>query len=184
MGSEFIYELYYYFFNTAYYKIMVLKDGEKIKNVIQKVNETEEGRDNFIIIPSMKAAWFKLKDRCFRDGKKFLMFVDLNNALPLVIDSSELIVKENIFIKTVKVTKFKIDETIQLDKNTGLPIKFVELTLPSTLLYQALEANFVKKINSEEKGKWDWLMVPLIILFVVFGVIGYMMMAKQGTPIT
>jgi hypothetical protein len=112
------------------------------------------------------------------------MFVDLNNALPLVIDSSELIVKENIFIKTVKVTKFKIDETIQLDKNTGLPIKFVELTLPSTLLYQALEANFVKKINSEEKGKWDWLMVPLIILFVVFGVIGYMMMAKQGTPIT
>lgn len=184
MGLEFIYEIYYYFLNTAYYKVMVLKDGEKVKTIIQKEPSSEMGTDNFIISDKLKCAWFKAKERCFRDGKKFLMFVDINNAFPLVISTSELVVKDRLFNRTVKVTEFKIDDRIQMDKETGWPIKFVELNLAPTIVYQALEANFVKKINSEEKGKWDWLALPLIILFVVVGIMGYMMLAQSGTPIT
>jgi hypothetical protein len=184
MGLEFIYELYYYFTNAAYYKVTILKSGEKIKSIIQKEPSSEDGTDNFIISKDLKAAWFKIPEYCFRDGKKFLMFAEINNNLPLVRETSELVEKEGIFTKTIKITKFKIDETVRLDKLSGLPIKLVELNLPPTLVYQALEANFVKKINSEEKGKWDWLGLPLIILFIVIGVAMYMSTANPASIVS
>jgi hypothetical protein len=177
-------ELFYYMFNIAYYKVMVVNGKEKIKYITQKEPSNEDGSEFFIINAKLKMAWFKLNDRCFTDGKKFLMTVDINNAIPLVCENSKIVEGEGLITKVIKNQKFKIDDKYHIDKDSGIPIKMVEITFPPTLLYQNMEAHFVKKVLASPKNKWDWLVIPLIVLFIVIGVVFYIYLQSKGVNIT
>lgn len=183
---SFIEEIIYFLTNQAYYKITVLKGKIKIKTIIQKEPSEIEGTKDFIIDKKLKMAWFKLKDACIYDGKKILIQVNINNALPLVFENSELVIAENLFIKNCKKTTIKIDDKIiaNIDKESGLPIKMTELTYPPTVLYQAIDANFVTKILARPPNKWEWLSLPIIVTVIVFAFVLYVFVINKGVPLT
>jgi hypothetical protein len=173
-------ELYYWVFNTPYYKVLVVKDMEKIKYIVQKVATTEKGEDIAIIDRPLKMAWWTLPELCFRDGKKFLMTVDIENAIPLVEDI-KVITEGNMFIKEISIARLtKAPIRVGDIEKSGKAKKFVEIYFPPTLLFQKINAHFVKETLSNPPSKWEELKVA-IIAGVIGVVIIFYMLFQSGT---
>jgi len=169
-------ETYYWIFNIPYYKVMVVKDMEKIKEIVQKVATTEKGKDIAIIDRPLKMAWWIVPELCFRDGKKFLMTCDIDNAVPLVEDT-KIITEGNLFIKEVNIARLtqaplKVGDI----EKSGKAKKFVEIYFPPTLLFQKISAHFVKEAMSNPPSKWEELKVAIIAGFIALVIIAYMFM--------
>jgi hypothetical protein len=173
-------EFYYWIFNIPYYKVMVVKDMEKIKELIQKVSTTEKGMDIAIVDRSLKMAWWALPELCFRDGKKFLMTVDIDNAIPLVEDI-KVITEGDMFIKEISISRLtKAPIKVGDVEKSGKAKRFVEIYFPPTLLFQKLNAHFVKETMSNPPTKWEE-MKWAIIAGVVGVVIIFYMLLSSGT---
>jgi len=161
-------EMWFYIWNKPYYKVSVLEDMEVIKTIIQPVVSKEKGYDIAIIDKKLKMAWYKIPAICFRDGKKFLMTVDINNAIPLIEErkittSGEVIIKE----VTLSVLKEQIDSRLS---HTGKGKTFVKIQYPPTIFFQEIEAHFVKEALKNPPSKWEeqkWIWITLIIGIVV-----------------
>lgn len=173
-------ELYYWIFNIPYYKVLVVKDMEKIKYITQKVATTEKGKDIAIIDRPLKMAWWTMPELCFRDGKKFLMTVDIDNAVPLVEDI-KVITEGDIFIKEISISRLtKAPIKVGDIEKSGKAKKFVEIYFPPTLLFQKVNAHFVKETLSNPPSKWEELKYPLIALVIGMVIIFYMLF-QSGT---
>lgn len=173
-------ELYYWIFNIPYYKVMVVKDMEKIKEIVQKVATTEKGLDIAIIDRPLKMAWWTLPELCFRDGKKFLMTVDIDNAIPLVEDI-KVITEGELFIKEISISRLtKAPIRVGDIEKSGKAKRFVEIYFPPTLLFQKINAHFVKETLSNPPSKWEELKVA-IIAGVIGVVIIFYMLFQSGT---
>lgn len=167
-------EAYYWIFNIPYYKVLVVKDMEKIKYIIQKVSTTEKGKDIAIIDRPLKMAWWTLPELCFRDGKKFLMTVDIDNAIPLVEDI-KVITEGNLFIKEISISRLTRAPVRPGEQPTsGKPKRFVEIYFPPTLLFQKIEAHFVKETLKNQPSKWEELKWAIIAGFAALVIIAYL----------
>ena len=175
-------EMWFYIWNKPYYKVSVLEDMEIIKTIIQPVVSNEKGYDIAIIDKKLKMAWWKIPSICFRDGKKFLMMVDINNAIPLV---EEIKVKTSDGILVKEVTLKTLTE--QIDSRTehsGKGKKFIKIAYPPTILFQELEAHFVKESLKNPPSKWEeqkWIWITLII--AVAGVAIFYLTSGKVTPL-
>jgi hypothetical protein len=173
MNFNFVLEMYYWLFNKPYFKVMIVKDMEKIKTIIQLVASTEKGKDVAIIDKSLKRAWWIMPEVCFRDGKKFLMTCDIDNAVPLV-ENIKIITTGNLFLKEITITRLRRAQVKQGDKQTtGKPIKFVGAEFPPSLLFEKLGAFFVTQTvkpapNAWEEKKWVFIGFAAALVIVVY----------------
>jgi len=175
---SFITEAYYWIFNIPYYKVLIVKDMEKIKYITQKVATTEKGTDIAIIDRPLKMAWWTLPELCFRDGKKFLMTVDIDNAIPLVEDI-KVITEGNLFIKEISISRLtKAPMPLGRPAPTGKPKKFIEIYFPPTLLFQKIEAHFIKETLKNQPSKWEELKWALIAAVVGVVAIAYLVLSS------
>lgn len=173
-------EFYYWIFNIPYYKVLIVKDMEKIKYITQKVASTEKGLDIAIIDRPLKMAWWMLPELCFRDGKKFLMTCDIDNAVPLVEDI-KVITEGEMFIKEISISRLtKAPIKVGDIEKSGKAKKFVEIYFPPTLLFQKINAHFVKETLSNPPSKWEELKVALIAGVIGIVIIFYMLF-QSGT---
>lgn len=169
-------ELYYWIFNIPYYKVLVVKDMEKIKEIVQRVTTSEKGKDIAIIDTSLKMAWWIVPELCFRDGKKFLMTVDLENAIPLIEDI-KVITEGDLFIKEINISRLtKSPVKVGDIEKSGKAKRFVEIYFPPTMLFQKINAHFVTKVMSNPPSKWEELKMPLIALVIGIVVIFWMIL--------
>jgi hypothetical protein len=166
-------QLWYWIFNTPYYQVMIVKDMEKIKTIIQKVSSTEQGKDIAIIDRALKCAWWLIPEVCFRDGKKFLMTVDIENAVPLVEDI-KIITEGDLFIKEISITRLtKAPLKYGEIEKSGKPKKFVEVYFPPTLLFEKMKGHFVRQTLAEPESpwaekKWAIIGVGVCVVIIVF----------------
>ena len=158
-------ELWYYIWSTPYYDVTVINDMEVIKHIIQPVVSKENGFDIAIIDKKLKMAWWKIDGICFRHGKKFLMTVDINNAIPLiekkkVEESGDLVIKQMNMVQLIENVAFKTKN------NTGQAKEFVKIEYPPTVLFQELEGHYVKKVIEPSPDSHSGLReaLPYIVL--------------------
>jgi hypothetical protein len=171
-------EIYYWVFNIPYYKVMVVKDMEKVKEIVQKVSSTDKGMDIAIIDRSLKMAWWALPELCFRDGKKFLMTVDLENAVPLVEDI-KVITEGDMFIKEISISRLtKAPIKVGDIEKSGKAKRFVEIYFPPTLLFQKLSGHFVKEVMANPPSKWEELKYAIITGIIGVVIIFYMLFSS------
>jgi len=174
-------EMWFYIWNTPYYKVSVIEDMEVIKTIIQPLVSSKKGYDIAIIDKKLKMAWWKIPTICFRDNKKFLMMVDTKNAIPLVEETKvtqtgELIIKE---VTQSVLKESNIDTRVA---NTGKGKTFVKIQYPPTVFFQEIEAHYVKESLKNPPSKWEeqkWIWITLIL--AVAGVaVFYLTSAPKG----
>jgi hypothetical protein len=137
-------ELYYWIFNIPYYKCYVVKDQEIVKTHIQKLTASKDGENIAIISSEMKKAWWKIPEICFRRGKTFIMYLPLDNAIPLV-ENIKVESTGGVFIKEITSAQL-IKETLSGKKEpSGTAIKFNEIVFPPDLLHESLRGHFVQE---------------------------------------
>jgi hypothetical protein len=167
-------EVVWYITNKPYFKIFVLNNGRRVKTFSQLSASTVKGEDVFLIAKGLKAAWFK-PDEPIIDGLKFITFVDINNAIPLKIVSETVYESGEYFIKEIK--RQTITKAGEPSKD-GKPLRTVEISFPPTLLYQKVEASFVKQIMSEPPNKFEELKWVFIAGILVFGFIAWQLLSS------
>jgi hypothetical protein len=156
-------EYYYWIFNIPYYKCYVVKDQEIVKTLIQKLVAAKDGENLAIIAPEMKKAWWKLPEICFRSGKTFIMYLPLDNAIPLVEDT-KINTTGDLFIKEVTSSRL-IKETLSGSKEaSGKAVKFNEVVFPPDLLHEALRGHFVlEAISNPPSVLEEYWKIALVI---------------------
>jgi hypothetical protein len=171
-------EIWYYITNKPYFDVMVISNGRKVKRFIELASGQENGEDFFLICKPLKAAWFKPETPII-NGLKFMTFVDLNNAIPLIIKTDYVYDTTPYYIKEKKI------ETTSLDKDNvknadGKPIEFAEITFPPSILFQKVEAHFIKLIMALPPNKWEELKWVFIAGFLVVGFIAWNIINSGG----
>lgn len=174
-------EMMYYILNKPYFEVYVISNGRKVKRFVQLASSKVKGEDFFLISKDLKCAWWK-PDTPIIDGLKFKTFVDLNNAVPLRIDEEYNYIDSLFLIKEEKkVTISEDTEKQKKNPKNGKPVKFVEISFPPTLLYQKMEAHFIKLIMSSPPSKWEELKWVFIVGFIVLGIIVWNLTSKGIT---
>ena len=173
-------ELYYYVTGKPYFVVFVISNSRRVKKFIQLASGKLKGEDFFLINRSLKCAWWKPETPII-DGLKFITFVDLNNAIPLrietetVYEDNEWIVKEN-----KKVIVSEDIEKQKLNKKSGKSLSLIEISFPPTLLFQKVEAHLVKEILSIPESQWEQLKWVFIAGIIVAGFIGWQLINSGG----
>lgn len=170
-------EMMYYIMNKPYFKITVLSNNRKVKTFCQLASGKGKGEDFFIISKELKCAWFKPQTPII-DGLKFITYVNLDNAIPLKIKTETKYTDNALTIKQEKILKISEDEDKQkIQYKDGKPVEFVEISFPPTILFQKVEALFVKEILAQPPSKWEemkWVFIALILVggFILWQAMG------------
>lgn len=173
-------EIYYYITSKPYFVVTVLSNKRKVKRFVELASGQNNGEDFFLICKSLKAAWFKPEFPII-DGLKFITYVDLNNAIPLIIhdkmeyDTNEYYITEK---KFVLISEDK--EKRKVTNSDGKPIEFTQITFPPTVLFQKIEAHFIKQIMSIPPGKFDSLQIVFIIGILALAFIAWTVVTSGG----
>lgn len=164
-----IQELIYWIFNTPYYKVRVVKDMEVLNTIIQPVISTkDDNSSDFIISRKYHKGWIALTSHCFRDGKSFECYADLNNAIPLIEESKIKESKEllNGFItKEVSITEVKSNIAINFNRDIKVK-KMREIQISPEFVFKLIEQKIVKEILTEDKQG-----LPLWVVLLLLGVL-------------
>jgi len=171
-----ILEWYYWIWNTPYYKVTVVKDMEVIKSIIQKVASTQKGKDIAIIDTKLRCAWWTMPEVCFRSGKKFLMYVDLENAVPLVEDI-KIVTTGDVFIKEISIRRLT-NAPLKLGdvEKSGKAKRFVEIYFPPTLLFEKIRGHFVKETIADPPSVWEEKKEAIIACAIAAVIIVYLIL--------
>lgn len=170
-------EAYYWLMNIPYYRIMIVKDMEVLKTIVQPIlikDKKIKGTNEAYVDVKGKRSWFKMPEACFRDGKKFIGIVDIDNAIQMIEETKVKVEGNGIIIKEQTITRLK-NSVIELKADTGKMKRFVT-AFPSTMLYEVLEGSFVTMALSNPKEKTDWSMVVMVIGIGLIALIGYYLM--------
>lgn len=166
-------EIWFYIWNTPYINAHILKDMRVIKVINQPImgNNDEE-----IQITYKKLyGWSILPNIAFVQKNKFIMFLDLENCIPLmeekrVISAGELIITE----KTITTLKESgIEFTDFTTDKSGKAKMFKGAIMPPTLFYQIMSAHFLKEALKNPSDGWEakkWIVVVIVLGLVVIGV--------------
>ena len=161
MGFDIISAIYWDFLLIPYYKVYETKDNKIVKVFNQKVVNSMNGSNIALIDKSNKLAWWVTNDYIIHKAR-IMFVVDINNAVPLKYEITKEI-SGNIITKERTTTKIKIDKSKMTKETNGIPKKIVEISYPTTLLYQLLEGHFIDKAMSEPPSKWEELKWVLIV---------------------
>lgn len=167
-------EYYYWIFNIPYYKCYVVKDQEIVKTVIQTLTASKDGENLAIVSSSMKKAWWKIPEICFRRGKTFIMYLPLDNAIPLV-ENIKIVTTGDLFIK--EITSKQLTKEILSGKKepSGKAIRFSEVIFPPDLLHEALRGHFVLETIANAPSVleeyWKIALVIGVALVLIFWMI-------------
>ena len=172
-------EMYYFITNKPYFMVYVLSNGRRIKKFVQLAAGTKKGEDSFLICKSLKASWFK-PEAPIIDGLKFLTLVDIANAIPLRFERETIIETGEYINKETTKAKITVNKTKIKKENDGKPLRTVEIQFPPSLLYQKVEAHFVKEIQSVPPSKWDELKWVFIAGILVVGFIAWQIISSGG----
>lgn len=175
-------EVYYYITNKPYFFVCVLSNGRVIKKFVQLAAGTGKGEDIALINKSLKAAWWK-PDHVIIDKLKFLVYADINNAIPLLITKETIIETHEYLNKQITVGKIQVDKLKLNKETTGETLKIAEISFPPTLLYQKIEAHFVKEIQAVPPSKWEELKWVFIAGFIVLGFIAWNVINSGGVSL-
>jgi hypothetical protein len=170
-------EIQYWLLSKPYFFVNVISNGRIIKKFIQPATSDEQGFESFLINKSLKAAWFK-PEKPFIDKLKFVTFVKIDNAIPLIIKKEVVYNEKNKFVnREIVLDIIKEDEDKakrkKVLKDMGLEIEFVEISFPPTLLLQKIEAHFVKETLSQpttnlEALKWVFIVGLIVAGFLIW----------------
>lgn len=164
MGFDAITALYWDFLLIPYYKVYEIKDNKVVKVFNQKVVNPLPGSNIALIDKSNKLAWWVTKDYLIHKAR-IMFVVDINNAIPLKYEVTKEITGD-IIKKEKTTTKIKIDTSKVKEHMNGIPKKTVEISYPTTLLYQLLEGRFIDKAMSAPLSKWEelkWVFIVAIL---------------------
>lgn len=165
-------EIYYYLTSKPYFDVTVLSNNRKVKRFVMLASGQATGEDFFLICKSLKSAWFKPQTPII-SGLKFITYVDLNNAIPLIIDNKITYDTNTFYVKeTKKIVISEDKEKQKLNKKDGKPLELAAITFPPSILFQKVEAHFVKQILSEPPSKWEelkWVFIAGIIAVAFIG---------------
>ena len=75
-------EIIYTITNKPYFVVNILSNDRLVKRFVQPSASKEKGEDFFLIDRQLKAAWRK-PEKPIIDGLKFVVFVNMRNAIPL-----------------------------------------------------------------------------------------------------
>lgn len=165
MGLDFFMALWWDFWQIPYFKVFESKGNKVVKVFNQKVVNPVKGSNIALIDKPNKLCWW-ITDDYFVHKSRIIFYCNINNGIPLHIEETKEL-SGNIIIKEVTKRAIKIDSKKQKDeKNSGLPIKKVEIEFPPPLLYQLIEAHFVQEVLAQPKSKWEelkWVFIVAII---------------------
>jgi len=180
MLPDAITEIYYYLTNKPYFMVYVISNSRRVKKFIQLASSKQKGEDFFLINQSLKCSWWK-PETPILDGLKFVTFVDLNNAIPLRIEK-EIVYTDNEWLikEQKKITILEDIEKQKVNKKSGKSLNLIEISFPPTLLFQKVEAHFVKETLSTPPSKWEELKWVFIVAFIVLGFLGWQFINSRG----
>lgn len=167
-----IIEILYYITNKPYFFVNVISNFRVVKKFVQLASSEKDGEDFFLINKSLKCAWSK-PDNPVIDKLKFITYVNLNNAIPLIFESETKIEADSdYYSKEIKESIISEDiEKQKKRKKTGKSEELIEIPFPPTVLFQKNEGHFIRMIMSAPPDKWDNLKWVFIIGIIVLGVI-------------
>lgn len=169
--STFIHEILWFIFNKPYFSVLVLSNGRKVKRFVQLAAGQKKGEEIFLICKSLKMAWHKPEFPII-EGGKFLAFVDLKNAIPLVITTETIFDSSRLFTKQKR--KYIISEDIEKQKlslKNGNALDIIEIPFPPTVLFQEKEAYFLNQILSNPPSKYEHIAIIFVALIIVVGIV-------------
>jgi len=175
-----IIELWYYIWNTPYIEAHILKDQRIIGTVIQKIigGKNEEIQ----IVYKKKYGWIILPNIAFVKKSKFIMFLDLENCIPLM-EEKRIISDGNLFITEKTFTTLKESNIKFTDFNTDKSGKgkiFKSAIIPPTLFHQIVSAHFIHETLKNPSDDWEnkkWIVI-IIVLGLVGVIITYLIMNR------
>lgn len=176
MGSE----LVYWIFNTPYYRIKIVKDMEILKTFTRKVlEENDKNSSDFLISEDMRKCWIALKNNCFRDGKAFECYADVDNCIPLIDSTKILEMKKymnGLITKEVSIKEVKISSPIVYGQNVEIK-QMREIPVNPEFVFRLVKQNIAQETLTEHAMKIDkkYIIAALIIvvgLYVWFVVLG------------
>lgn len=169
-------EILYTLLNKPYFIVHVISHGKKIKTFYQEAASNAKGADFFLIDKGLKCAWWKPFTPII-DGNKFVTYCDLKNAIPLKIEEETKYEDTDYIIKEYKTLTISEDEERQKeDFKSGMPQKFVKIEHPPALLYQEVEAFFIKEVLTIPPDKWSSLRDVFIVAIIIGGIVIFYLM--------
>ena len=158
-------ELIFTIRNIPYFKVYVKSHGRIVKQFTQRAGANDNSALAFFLISEhLKCAWWKPYNPII-DGLKFITYVDLENAIPLKFVTETVYVSTDYSTKTIERITIKEDEEKQkTKKKSGMPDKTVEIDFPPEVLYEKVQAHFIKKILTPPADKLDILKNKWLIL--------------------
>jgi hypothetical protein len=167
-------------FNVPYYRVKMVKDMEILKTIIQPIIiKNDKNESDFIVSPDDRKAWSALKNFCYRDGKAFECYVDIDNAIPLIEDKKVVEVKEylkGIVVKEVSMKEIKSSISINYGKDVEIK-RMKEIAVSPEFVFRQIDQKITKDILSADEWHLDkkWIIAALLIiaaLYVWFVVLG------------
>ena len=166
-------EIWFYIWNTPYIEAHILKDMRVIATITQKII----GADNeeVEIVYKRKYGWIILPNIAFVKRNKFIMFLDLENCIPLM-EEKKIIVEGDLFIteKTITVLKESgIEIKDFITDKSGRGKMFKGAVMPPTLFHQIISAHFLRETLKNPSDSWEakkWIVIAIVLGIVVIGV--------------
>lgn len=166
--------------NIPYFKVYVKSHGRVVKQFTQRAGANDDSAQAFFLVcESIKCAWWKPYTPVI-DGLKFITYVDLENAIPLKFETETVYLSTDYTTKTIERITIKEDEIKQKKKvKSGMPDKLVEIDFPPEVLYEKVQAHFIKKILTPPPDKLDLLKNKWLILGAL-GLIAFFWIQNGG----
>jgi hypothetical protein len=171
-------EIWFYIWNTPYFEVHVLKDNRIITTLIQPIiNNTKTG--HIAVTWKKKYAWLILATSAFVKKNKFIVFVDIENCIPLIdserieTTTSELYITEKTIV-TLKKSGVKI-----VDYNTdasGRQKIFKGAIIPPVVFHQMVSAHFIHETLKNPPSKWEEMKNAVIVAVIGLVVIALVYM--------
>lgn len=174
-------EILYTIMNKPYFKVFVLSRGKIVKTFTQLAGAAngEDVEASFLLCRALKCAWWKPVNPVIQ-GLKFICYADIENAIPLKFEMETEINTTGYWVK--KVEKITISEDIVTQRKNwknGKPDTLVDIPLPPDLLFEQLEAVFVRKVLTPPPDKFDFLKNKWIIIGII-GLFAFWYLSNGG----
>lgn len=165
-------EIWYYAFNTPYMEVNIVKDMRIIKRFVQPIlSNTNTG--SIAVTWKNKYAWIVLPSTSFTIKNKFIIYVDMDNCIPLIEESKVESYSDDFFITEKTIIKLKESKIELVDfktDKTGKQKMFKSMLLPPLAFHQILSAHFIKEALRNSPSKWEelkWAIIAAVVGLVV-----------------
>jgi len=170
-------EMWYYIWNTPYLETHILKDNRIITTLVQPIiSNTKTG--HIAVVWKKKYAWLILSTSAFVKKNKFIVFVDIENCIPLIDSERIETTTSELYITEKTIVSLKKSGVKIVDYNTdasGRQKIFKGAIIPPVVFHQIVSAHFIHETLKNPPSKWEEMkmaviaaVVGLVIIAVVY----------------